>query len=175
MSEPYQVASIRPTGLPPRAGVHEVHRLLRDWNVRIEGDSSFVLHEYGSEEPEVEPVTDVDGTLDQVSDWPTLGTIDYAGPEGIVSVSYLGEAGAGLQCVLISAQERSVERTNSIDRYQELGTALHDALRARRTVMRWGLEMHGFQWEQEVERLRRGVVEGSYPLLDLRRGGSIRV
>jgi hypothetical protein len=72
-----------------------------------------------------------------------------------------------MQAVLISAQQRSVDRTDGVPRYQRIGAALHHSLRARRTVMQWGLVMHGFRWQEEVQRLRRGEIDGSYPLLDL--------
>ncbi|MBA3338801.1 MAG: hypothetical protein H0T54_03470 [Geodermatophilaceae bacterium] len=170
MSEPYQLAALQPDGLPARDAVARVHRLLEDWSIQVAEDSLLVLHDTADQEPEVEPVSDADQALRRIVEWPALGTLDYGGPEGMVTVSYLGgSASIGLQGVLISAQERSVDRTNSVSRYQRLGAALHEELPARRTVMRWGLEMHGFRWQDELERLGRGDIVGSYPLLDLRR------
>jgi hypothetical protein len=170
VSEPYQLAALQPDGLPPRDAVPRVHRLLEGWSIQVADDSLLSLHDTADQEPEVEPVSDADEALSRIVEWPTLGTLDYGGPEGIVTVSYLGGPDPiGLQAVLISAQERSVDRTDSVSRYQRLGAALHEELPARRTIMRWGLEMHGFRWQDEIERLRRGDIEASYPLLDLRR------
>ena len=127
------------------------------------------LHRNQGDEPDVEPVADAESAIKRIVQWPLLGTLDYAGPEGIVSISYLGESSIGLQCVMISAQQRSVDRTGSVVRYQELGAALHAELPAERTIMEWGLAAHGFRWMDEIERLRNGQFQGSYPLLDLRR------
>jgi hypothetical protein len=171
MSEPYQLAALRPDGLQSTHAIPRIHGLLEQWGIRIAEDSLLYLHDTTDHEPDVEPVLDPVDALQRLMTWPTLGTLDYAGPEGIVTVSYLGASGSeGLKGVLISAMDRSVDRSNSLVRYQHLGAALHELLSARRTVMRWGLEMHGFRWEEEVERLWHGVFKGSYPLLDLRGG-----
>jgi len=168
MSEPYQIAALQPDGLPSDEAIPRVHQLLNRWGIHIAPDSRLNLHDTPDHQPEVEPVNDAEHALQRLIAWPTLGTLDYAGPEGIVTVSYFGHSGSkGLKCVLISALDSSVDRTDSLERYQRLGSDLHEKLPAKRTVMRWGLEMHGFRWEEEIERLRQGLIVGSYPLLDL--------
>ena len=108
-----------------------MHALLERWGIQVAYDSVLALHDTADNEPEVESVSDADEALRRIVEWPTLGTLDYGGPEGIVTVSYLGgPAPNGLQVVMISAQERSVDRTDSVSRYQRLGAALHDELRA---------------------------------------------
>lgn len=169
MSEPYQLAALQPNALLPAEAIPRVHKLLAEYGIQIADDSLLNLHDTADHETDVEPAPDADAALRRIIDWPTLGTLDYGGPEGIVTVSYLGGAASGgLQAVLVSAQQRAVDRTNSVPRYQWLGTALHETLPARRTVMQWGLVMHGFRWPEEIDRLRRREFEGSYPLLDLR-------
>ena len=169
MSEPYQLAALQPDALPPVEAIPRVHKLLADFGIRVAEDSLLYLHDTEDLETEVEPISDADEALRRIIEWPTLGTLDYGGAEGIVTVSYLGDAtSGGLEAVLVSAQERSVDRTNSVPRYQWLGQALHETLPARRTIMQWGLVMHGFRWRDEIDRLRRSEYAGSYPLLDLR-------
>ena len=95
MSEPYQLAALQPDGLPPRDAVHRVHRLLARWGIEVADDSLLYLHDTADAEPEVESVSDPDEALRRIVEWPTLGTLDYGGPEGIVTVSYLRETGSG--------------------------------------------------------------------------------
>lgn len=169
MSEPYQIAFVFPDGLPRNSGVNQCHQLLHDHEIRLAEDSLLYLNDTDTEEPEPEPVTDEETTLRKLVDWPTLGSLDYAGPEGLVTVSYSGSGEAGpVSCIVISALGRVVDQTNSLSRYQQLGADLHKALGATRTVMEWGLEMRGFSCTEEADRLRAGRFEGTYSLLDLR-------
>lgn len=172
MSEPYQLACLRVVGWPVEETLGRVHGLLKSNDIRLDSDSLLVLHDSGVVEPEPEHVNedDEEDVLRRLVMWPTLGTVDLCGSEGMVSVSYLGwREDPGLQCVLISAMERAVDRTGSVPRYQALGRSLHETLVADRTVMRWGLEMSGFGWQEEVERIAGGQFVGEYELLDLRR------
>ncbi|MDQ7810266.1 hypothetical protein Q5425_41635 [Amycolatopsis sp. A133] len=169
MSEPYQIAFVFPRGLPRESGVHRCHRLLHEHEIRLAEDSLLYLNDTDTEEPEPEPVTDEDSTLRKLVHWPTLGSLDYAGPEGLVTVSFSDSREQGpVSCITISALGRAVDRTNSLPRYRQLGTDLHQQLAATRTVMDWGLEMRGFSCAEEVDRLRSGRFEGTYSLLDLR-------
>lgn len=168
MSEPYQIASLIPDGIPAADGIPLCHRVLREDGIIIDSDSLLILHDTDVDEPEPESILDEETTLQRLITWPTLGSIDYAGPEGMVTVSYLGLPGHPLLvCVLISALQRAVERTNSLPRYRNLATHLHSELEARRTIMEWGLEMKGFSPPEEIARLKRGEFLGEYSL-DLR-------
>lgn len=168
MSEPYQIAVVVPDGLPAGTGIRRCHRILADEGIELAEDSLLALHDTGTEEPDPEPVGDGAAALDRLIGWPTLGTLDYAGPEGIVTVSYLGGAGV-LRGVLVSAQERAVDRTGAVPRYQRLAARLHRELGASRTVMAWGLQRGGFDLDEEIDRLRAGRFSGEYALADLRR------
>lgn len=170
MSEAYETVAVQPDGLAPRDAILRVHKLLDRWDIRIIEDSLLVLHGTNDRDPEVVPISDPNDALERVIQWPTLGTIDYGGPEAFVAVSFLGDSGPlGLQGVLIAAQQRSVDQSDGLPRYRKLSIDLHKSLPARRTVMEWGLEAQGFRWEDEVRRLCEGKFEGVYPLLDLQR------
>lgn len=171
MSEPYQIASLIPDGLPAEEGIRRCHRILGEEGIKTSDDSLLALHDTDIEEPEPEALADEASALQRLISWPTLGSVDYAGTEGIVTVSYFGpQDRALLTCVLISALERAVDRTDSLPRYRRLASRLHAELGARRTIMEWGLEMRGFSWSAEIDRLLSGQSIGEYPLLDLGRG-----
>lgn len=169
MSEPYQIAFVFPDGLPRESGVHRCHRLLHEHEIRLAEDSLLYLADTDTEEPDPEPVADEESTLRKLVAWPALGSLDYAGPEGLVTVSYADSREQGpISCIIVSALGRAVDQTNSLPRYQQLAADLHRELEATRTVMDWGLEMRGFSCAEEVDRLRSGRFEGTYSLLDLR-------
>jgi len=171
MSEPYQLACLITHDLPAEQGIRRCHRILGEEGISISDDSLIALHDTDIEEPEPEIITNEEFALQRLISWPTLGSIDYSGPEGMVTVSYFGPPGQGLlTCVLVSALERAVDRTNALPRYRHLGSRLHTELTAQRTIMEWGLEMRGFSYLAEIERLLSGDFDGEYPLLDLRRG-----
>ncbi len=170
MSEPYQIAIVIPDGLPAEIAIRRCHRVLGEEGIRVAADSLLLLGDTGAAEPDPEPVPDEASALRRLIAWPTLGSIDYAGPEGMVCVSYHGPPGQSLlTCVVVSAQQRAFEQTDALPRYRLLAARLHQELGARRTVMEWGLEMmQGLSPVEEIARLRLGRFDGAYSLLDLR-------
>ncbi len=98
-------------------------------------------------------------------------------PEGMATVSYKGPLNSGtVEAVKVSILPRAFERggDESRERYATLASLLHNRLGATRTIMDWGLEYRGFQWADEIERLRRGVFDDSYALVDLQRVATLQ-
>lgn len=169
MSEPYQIACMILETLAAERGVLITHELLRQADILIADDSLLALHDTDTDEPWPEPVLDEAAALRSLIAWPTMGALDYASAEGMVSVEYHRTPGSDtLACVIISAMERAVERAGMLPHYQHLAARLHSGLNARRTILEWGLEMRGFRYEDELARLAEGEFSGTYPLLDLR-------
>lgn len=171
MSEPYQIVSIKPEGLDPLRGIRITHDVLTSFGIQFDEDSVLLLEATSDEAPEPEPlpVVEADRALAKLAAWPALGSLVYEADEGPVTVTYDGsDAPPRLQVVIISALQRAVDRRNALGRYEDLASALHRALGSTRTIMDWGIEARGFNWHDEVRRLRVREFQGIYTQLDLR-------
>jgi hypothetical protein len=169
MSEFYQIACLVPSGRSAEKTVRECHEFLRLNRIEMAEDSLLLLHEFGQDEPDPEPISDDEAALKKLLSWPTFGTIDYAAPEGIITVSYFGSTDAGgITCVMISIPDGIFERSNARPRYTDIARKLHRKLEAKRTIMDWALQAHGFSYDAELTRLKSGQFSDSYAMLDLR-------
>ena len=131
------------------------------------------LNDLGDKENEPEPISDGRQAMARLAGWPTLGSIEYAMPEGMATVSFEGpESKQAVQAITISILPRAFEKggDESRKRYQAIAQELHRRLKARRTIMGWGLTAYGLRWVEEVARLERGEHSGTYSILDLRDG-----
>lgn len=169
MSEPYQAFLLVPRGIAPSDAVQLVHNLLTNLGANIDEDSLLILNDFDEHEPEPEYVRSVAEALGRLAAWPTMGSIDYMYCEAMTTISFKRQ-GDHVAAIAVSILSSAFERgENYRECFLELVRVLDDLLRPIRTIMQWGLEMSGFSWEDEMDRLKRGQFASSYPLLDIRR------
>ena len=174
MSEPYQIFVLIPEGLPAKDVVYGTHEVFEKMGGSLDEDSVLYLNATTTEEPEPESITDPLKALDTLATWPTLGSIDYAMPEGMTNVSYEGPPYSYMvQAIIISMLEKAFERggEESKNRYINLARELHERFHAKRTIMDWGLQYKGVRWREEINRLQKGEFKGKYAFVDLRTDG----
>jgi hypothetical protein len=175
MSEPYQIFVLLPAGISGKEAVYGTHEVLEEMNGSLEEDCSLYLNDTKDEEPEPEFISTLPEALHKLATWPTLGSIDYAMPEGLITVSYKCPPDSNIvEAIKLSVPEGAYEKGHeeSKRRYSELARRLHTRFGANRTIMEWGLEYKDFCWLEEIGRLKRGQIVGKYDLVDLRADGS---
>lgn len=171
MSEPYQIFALMPQGLPAAKAVFRTHEVFAELGGSLDEDSLLILNDTPDEEPEPEEIGDPAAALERLATWPTLGSIVYAMPEGMTTVTFQTKSDTCLvQSVSVSILEKAFEGggQQSKARYLTLARKLHDKLHAKRTILEWGLEYGGFRWREEIERLKEGAFAGTFDLFDLK-------
>jgi hypothetical protein len=171
MSESYQVLVLISDGISAEKAIYTIHEMLGTQGGILDENSLLMLNETNDTEPEPEYITDSDQALATLATWSTFGSIAYSMPEFVITVSYQGSSDENLiQAVKISIMERAFERLNqeAQGKYLEITQSLHQSLHAKRTIMDWGIEYKGFNWREEVERLRDNRFVADYNLADFR-------
>ena len=169
MSEPYQAYLLFPDGIQPELAVDLVGKIFADFGGVIDEDSLLILEDFDAEEPEAEYVQDSEKALMKLKGWPTMGSIDFMVCAGMTTVAFKKTAGqvkAIEVSILSSAFERSEYHRAC---YMNLIVKLDELFGPTRTIMQWGLESIGFNWKEEVVRLKKGSFTKSYLLLDIQR------
>ena len=171
MSEPYQLFTILTDGLPAEEGVRRAHRVLITHGGELSPEDSLLqLSDLDGREVEPSFITDEESALKEISRWPTLGYLDYWLLNGTATVGFANTEPYGpLACVRISIGQRTFESGGeaNVRQGETLAMDLHETLGSTRTVMGWALELKGFRWPDEISRLKRGVVQGTYELFDI--------
>ncbi len=172
MSEPYQIFVLMVNGVNSNSAVYGTHKVINNLGGGIDEDSLLILNETEGEEPEPTYIEDSEKALEALAKWPTYGSIDYTMPKLSMTVSFKGILYRDcVKAIKISCGQREFEKGNLEAKSicARLAQNLHDAFEAERTIMDWGLEYKGFDWQEETERLRNGVFIGEYNLVDIKR------
>ena len=167
----YQIYSLLTKGITSSAGVSATNQILKEFHGNIEEDCLLILEDTAIEEMEPAYVKDGDTALQRLQEWPTLGSIEYSMPEILILVSFKHLPTSNfVSCVKLSLPTKSFESLDEKNKrhYSQIAAMLHEALGSARTIMDWGLELGGFSWIEEIERLKKRVFEGEYSL-DLRK------
>lgn len=172
MSEPYQLFMLMAEPLESHTVVHLVHEVLLGLGATIDNDCLYVVFSDGSDEDETdpEPASDVAAALERVASSPCLGLLEYHYADSIIMVSFLNEKpGSSVDCVRIGIWQRAFERGGEdlANAVRLLALKMHAATKSIRTLMDWGLESRGFDWREELHRVRRGEISGSYSIVDI--------
>jgi hypothetical protein len=170
MSEPYELYVLFKRGIPPADATRNTHEALAAVGAHLDEDSLVYLNTWDSVEPPPETVRNPEDGLRRLAEWPTLGSVDYVVPEGTVYVYFgVGQVPSLANSIILSVPQRVLEQTEAVltNRLVTVGRMLHKKLNADRTLMGWGLSSKGFVWEDEITRLSRGEIAGSYDMLDL--------
>ncbi len=171
MSEPYQIFTFVKDGMPPDEMISTVDEIVRAAGGVIDEDCLLTLADTKNEEPDPEPVEDAAEALARLRAWPTLGTISYSMPESVINVTFRkGEDEDGVHFCKVSLLQSAIDQGDDEvkARYVQLARELFERLRATRVIFDWGLEYKGLDWQQELSRLQRGDVQGTFDH-DLRR------
>ena len=168
MSEPYQIFTFIPDGVEPHRAIAETNRILREHGGELDVDSTLYLADLNEQELDPEPITDGSEALERLASHASLGSIDYAMPEGMTNVEFKGLPGR-VQFVAISIPPKAFDAggAESRHRYQAVARELHAAFGATRTIFDWGLWSRGIRWDEELARLAAHRFDGSFDLLDL--------
>lgn len=173
MSEPYQIFVLIPEGIPQRIAVYKTHEIVISMDGEIHADDSLlILNDIEDQEFEPYYIEDVDQALESLAGWKTSGSIVYFIP-GATTFTYLSALSDGnIQSIKISILESSflkIEKSSANNTYKDLAAVLHREFAAKRTIMNWGIEYQGFDWQEEIERLKMDCFDRSYSLVDLHR------
>ena len=172
MSEPYELYAISTEGLEPGKAIHGVHQILLESGGHLYEDDALRLNPDAGVEPEPELITDPEEAFRRLESWPTLGSVSYVLKGGVIDVYYdLCPHRQAVCAITISVLPQFFERGGPKLRetFVQIAQRLHDALKANRTIMGWGLFSQGFDVSQEIERLSQGEFKGNYQVVDLRR------
>lgn len=171
MSESYEVLVLIPEKLPVKEVVYKTHQVISEMDGCIDEDCMLILNDTKDVSPDIEYIYNDEVALDKLVNWPALGGINYATPDAIITVEYAGEFAAfTVQAIRITIPDTIIFNENgsqSKDRYAALASILHKSLKAKRTIVDWGLMYRGIYWKEEIERLNNGEYLGSY-FVDLR-------
>lgn len=170
MSESYEVLVLIPDKLPVKEAVYKTHQIIYDMGGSIDEDCMLILNDTEDVNPDIEYIENDEAALNTLVNWSALGAINYAMPDAIITVEYAGEAPFTVQAVRITIPDTIIfdkDGSESKDRYAFLANLLHESLRAKRTIVDWGLMYMGVYWKEEIERLNNGEYLGSYSV-DLR-------
>jgi hypothetical protein len=178
MGAPYHVLVLIPQGIEQKKAVHETDDLLRTWGGYFCKETKVLFSDIGEEEFEEEELGEVNEEnierfLDKLAKWPTFGLIEYEMPWFVLNVSYDGQAHSSkVNLILLSLLRNTFLDYQAAAEpfYIELSKVLHAHFHAKRTIMDYDI-MHreGFDWEEEIERLKNNQFAGEYKILDLRR------
>lgn len=172
MSAPFEIYLFIPEGMPAEDTVTKTHAVMQGHGAFIDEDCLIILHDTETEEPEPRNVIDPIADLKLLSDWPTYGYIDYVAPEIMVfGISLSGIPNQKtINCVKISFTSGVYIGTmpESEVFFLSLAKDLHAVLGAKRTFMAFDpVHYAGFEIEDEIERLKKGQIEGHYEMLDI--------
>ncbi|BAZ11182.1 hypothetical protein NIES4071_30080 [Calothrix sp. NIES-4071] len=171
MSESYEVLVLIPEKLPVKEVVYQTHQIISEMGGYIDEDCMLILNDTKDISPDIEYIYNDEVALNQLINWPALGGINYAMPDAIITVEYAGEyAESTVQAIRITIPDTiifALDGSESKDRYASLASVLHERLRAKRTIVDWGLMYRGIYWKEEIERLNNGEYLGNYSI-DLR-------
>lgn len=167
MSDRYQVFHLFPQSRPFLEVATTLHGALLEAGGVLDADCLFHVDDDAGTDPE--PVGTFDEVATRLQRSRRLGLLEYFFEGAFISVTYLNEApGRDVSSVRISVPQRAFERGGS--EFEQamiaLVSRLHQELRPMRTIMDWGLESGGFSWVEELQRLRVGVMGGTYRLFD---------
>lgn len=172
MSEPYQIFVLIPDGFSCRYAVFKVNNIVLALGGEIDVNNSLlILNDVGDEEFEPYYVDSSEKALETLSKWLTYGSVVYFMPHA-TTVTYLGEfVNRLINAIAVSILEGVLSRGEPDMEYlyKKLAQHIHDDFSAKRTIMDWGIEYQGFDWREEITRLRNGVFEGSFSMIDIKR------
>lgn len=97
-----------------------------------------------------------------MSEWPTMGSLGgFVAADFCFTVSFFARPGHEVQHIeLWILASRAFEQNEHAQHwFRQMANEWHTHFRARRTFLTWGLEVRndGFEFEEEVERLRNGI------------------
>jgi hypothetical protein len=171
MSESYEVLVLMPEGLPSTEVVNGTHEVIGQMGGTIDEDCLLILHDTETERPDIEYISNPQIALTTLANWPALGGLNYAMPDGLITVEFAGTFEANIvQAIRITIPDAIIfdeEGEESKERYVTLGKRLHERFRAKRTIVDWGLFYMGIYWKEEINRLKNGEFVGQY-FIDLR-------
>ena len=171
MSAFFEIFIIIPEGMVAEAAIMNTHTVLTEHGSTIDDDSLLILHETEREEPEPRDVVDPITDLKLIANWPTYGYMRYFSPVMPFGVSFTGVAYERIiNCIEIGLHDGiyNESRPRSEGFFYSLAKRLHIELNAKRTLMGWDLtHQSGFHSEDEIERLKKGQIEGHYEMLDI--------
>ncbi len=172
MSEYYQIYVLIPDGITSFNAVYTTNELLsQTGGCVIQEESLCILNDISDCEFDPEYVIDPAQALSTLAKWPTYGSIDYLTEDLFVLVSYNGIPFANVvQVIKLSFGQRSFEKggLETEMRYKQLAEAFHKKFRAKRTIMDWGIDYKGFDWQNEISNLKRNDFKRGYTMLDMR-------
>jgi hypothetical protein len=170
MSGTYELFVLQRQPLPADRALRTAHETMVAHGAELTDECVYILELADDEDSDPEPVTDVDAALGAMASTPGLGLIQYDFAGVYLDTSFLSAALDGtMDGVELSVGQLTFERQGDAfaAKLLELGRALHEALGGARTVMDWGLTDHGFDWRDELGRVRAGQYSGSFALLDV--------
>lgn len=171
MSGTYELFVLQQRPLRADRGLWTAHDTMLANGAELNDECVYIL-DLGDEveDADPEPVTDAGETLTAIASAPGLGLIQYDFEGVFIDTTYLTVVRDGtMDGVVLSIGQLTFERQGApfAAKVLGLGRALHEALGGVRTIMDWGLTDRGFDWREELARVRTGQHTGSYTLLDL--------
>jgi hypothetical protein len=174
MSEPYQIFVLLAQSVNQSELVYKTHEILEQLDAYLDENCLLILNDIGNEEfePEyLETPEQIDKALENLSKWPTHGSISYFMKMLNPTVTYCGEPYTGtVSAIKFSLTQGFFESHEDELKpfFIQLAEKLHLQFHAKRTIMDWGIEYKGFHWKEEIERLKEDKFIGQYDMLDIR-------
>jgi hypothetical protein len=159
-------------GILPEKGVPLVHDVMSRQGAVLDPDSVFVLNRCGDQLSIADFVDTAEATLAQLAAWPTLGSVEYLLDEVSIAISFhpideMRDRRVGCIQLSVSSDWFDRHRPMSEETFSAIGSALHSAVAATRTVMNWNSAPPDISWMDEFKNLQSGIMKGEYDL-DLR-------
>jgi hypothetical protein len=173
MSEKIQSFTILSKPLDSKEIVYRLDAILKEFGGQVDDDSVLILNDVEQLEIDVEVISDVQEAFTKLINWPTLGGISYAMPEGMMEAWFWGSP-IGVHTVQLSILDNVYNHsTNEVKKkYNDLIKVIHSEFNGKRTIVDWGIEAAGFILEEELERLKMNLFMGEYEIDIIKKNGN---